>query len=154
MNRIKKSCDGFTIMELLMAALAFSIMMLVVASMLVYAWQGWKRNTEIVNMQRNATIALMMISKEIRNATYDEITAGSGISFAGSGESFSASGNRIVSNDGTVVVDAGLVSGSFITRKLQQANAAGVFKQWVEVNFTLETTTANEPYTVEVSPRN
>lgn len=154
MNRIKKSCGGFTIIELLIAVSAFSVMMLLVGSMIVYGWQGWVRNNEIVSMQRNATIAMMMISKEIRNTTYDDITPGAGISFGISGQSFSESGNRMVSNDGSTVVDAGLVAGSFITRKLEGVNAAGKTNQWVEINFTLAATTESVPYTIEVSPRN
>lgn len=92
MNRINKSRGGFTIMELLMATLAFSVMMLVVGSMLVYGWRGWKRNTEHVGMQRNATIAMMMISKEIRNTTYADISDGAGISLGASGVSFPSRG--------------------------------------------------------------
>lgn len=154
MNGKNKSRGGFTLVEMMVAALAFGIMMLVVGSMLYYAWLAWKRNNEVVAMQRNATIAMMMLSKEIRNSTYSAITPGAGISFSDSGASFTESGNRIVLNDGTIVVDDGLVTGSFITRKLEEEDAAGTTNQWVEVNFTLETTIETVPYTINVSPRN
>ena len=154
MNRIKNSKLGFTLVELMVAALAFSILALAVGSMLVFGWQGWKRSNDLVEMQRDATLTMMMISKEIRNATFDEITDGAGISFGGSGTSFNGSGSSIVRNDGMVVLRGGLQSGSFITTRQVKEDAAGQTNKWVEVAFTLETTTETEPYSIKVSPRN
>ncbi len=154
MNRTKNSKLGFALVELMVAALAFSILALAVGSMLVFGWQGWKRSNDLVGMQRDATLAMMMISKEIRNATFDEISDGSGISFSGSGVSFSESGNRIVHNDGMVVVDGWLQPSSFVTTKQSKEDAAGQTNKWVEVIFTLVTTTETESYAIKVSPRN
>ena len=155
MDRTKKSKLGFTLVELMMAMLAFSILSLAVGSMLVYGWQGWKRNNDLVAMQRDASLAMMMISKEIRNAQYDEITDGLGLSFS-NGVSFSESGNSMVHNGGMTVVNGWLTAGSFVTRKMEELNADTDFKtnQWVEVDFTLATTTETEPYSIKVSLRN
>lgn len=160
MNRTKKSSGGFTIIEMMIATVAFAVMILIVGSMLIYGWRGWVRNNDRVDMQRNASLAMRIIAREVRNSTYDSITDGAGISFSDSGAAFTESGNQIVSKDGTVVVTEGLVSGSFITRKRQALNAAGKTNQWVDINFTLQTTTPSGqslesvPYAVEASPRN
>jgi len=156
MDRIKKSRLGFTLVELMVAALAFSLLAVAVGSMLVFGWQGWKRSNDLVGMQRDATLAMMMISKEIRNAAYDEITDGSGVSFGGSGISFSESGNQIIRDDGMVVVNGWLSPGTFRARKVEVVSADTEYKtnQWVEVDFTLETTTETESYSIKIAPRN
>jgi len=154
MDRTKQSKCGFTLVELMVAALAFSILSLAVGSMLVYGWQGWKRNNDLVAMQRDASLAMMMISKEIRNAQYDEIVEGAGISFNGSGASFTESGNSIVHSDGMRVVNGWLVPGTFITRRSEVVGTGYETNQWVEVGFDLATTTETKSYTIKVSPRN
>ena len=156
MNKTRKSRNGFTLVELMVATLAFSILVLAVGSMLVFGWMGWKRNNDLVNMQRDASLAMMMISKEIRNASYDEIIEGSGISFTGSGISFAESGNDIVHSGGMTVVDGWLDTGSFRSRKVEFSGSPAGFKtnQWVEVAFTLATATETESYLIKVSPRN
>ena len=156
MDRIKKSRLGFTLIELMVATLAFAILVLAVGSMLVYGWLGWKRNSEWVRMQRDASLTILMISKEIRNATYDKITEGSGISFIDSGIVFSESGNNIIRNDGVPMVTGWLTPGTFVTRKLEVANAGTEYQtnQWVEVDFTLQTSIEAESYSIKVSPRN
>jgi len=156
MGKIKKSRLGFTIIELMMTTLVFAVLVLAVGSMLIYGWQGWKRTSEWVRMQRDASLAILMISKEIRNATYDTITEGSGISFVDSGFTFSESGKNIIRNDGVTVVGGWLTPGTFVTRKLEVVNASTAYQtnQWIEVEFTLHTTTETEPYSIKVSPRN
>lgn len=154
MDRIKKSRLGFTLVELMVAALAFSVLALAVGSMLVFGWRGWKRNNDLVSMQRDATLTITAISKEIRNATFEEITDGAGISFSGSGISFNESGNKLMRGNSLAVVNGWLVPSTFITRKQQKVNAAGETKEWVDVNFSLQTSTETESYSIEVSPRN
>lgn len=154
MDKIKQSCRGFTVIELMVGILSFSVMVLVVGSMLVFGWQGWARYNQNVAMQRDATLGLTIVSKEIRNASYGDIMDGAGISFSKSGISFGESGKNIVRNDGTKVVVGWLRPGTFITRKQQATDTTGQIKRWVEVGFTLETTTDSEAYRIKVSPRN
>lgn len=156
MKRKNINKQGFTIIELLIATLAFSILMLAVGSMLVFGWQGWYRYSDSVSMQGDAALATQMIAKEIRNASYVDISDGAGISFANSGISFSESGNNLVRSDGMIVVNGWLVPGTFVTRKLELATSQTRFKtnQWVEVGFSLRTTTQREAYSIQVSPRN
>ena len=155
MNGIKKSCRGFSLVELMVAALAFSILVLLTGSMLIFGWRGWKQANENVNMQQDASLAMTMISKEIRNATSGEITVAAGvISFGGSGASFTESGNDLVLDDGMKVIRGCLDTGTFKTRKDQGTDAEGKTNQWVQVDFDLTTTTQTESYSIKVSPRN
>jgi prepilin-type N-terminal cleavage/methylation domain-containing protein len=157
MKKTGNSKQGFTLIEIMMAAVAFALLVVAVGSMLVFGYQGWRRNNDLVNMQRDASLTMMMIAKEVRNATYDDITDGAGISFAGSGIVFDESGRDIVhSGTGIAVVNDRLVPGSFKTRKREVVSSVTGYKtnHWVEVEFTLATTTETETFASKVSPRN
>ena len=71
--------SGFTIMELLVAMMATAILALIVGLMLVYGWQGWHQNTASVEMQRDATLAMQVIAKEIRRTPMAGITPGTNL---------------------------------------------------------------------------
>lgn len=70
---VKTAKSGFGMLELMLAMVATSIMALMVGSMLVYGWQGWKRNLDSVNMQRDVSLAMRVIAKEIRRTPLDNI---------------------------------------------------------------------------------
>lgn len=73
-NKIPKA--GFSLIELMMAMLATSILVLAVGSMLVYGWMGWKRNNDSVAMQRDVSLAMRIIAREIRRTPMTGITVG------------------------------------------------------------------------------
>lgn len=75
MNK-QKNKSGFTLIELMMAALAFSILALATGSMLVFGWQGWKKMNDSVDMQRDASLAMYIIAREVRKSTIANITVG------------------------------------------------------------------------------
>ncbi len=82
----KKYKQGFTLVELLMGALVMAVLILAVAHVFYYAWMGWSRNVQSVNMQRDAYLAMEQIAREIRNSNIDEVSAdGSGIYFTPDG---------------------------------------------------------------------
>jgi len=70
------SCSGFTLVELMMAMLATAILALTVGSLLVFAWKGWRINNESVNMQRDVSLAMKIMAREIRKASIENITDG------------------------------------------------------------------------------
>jgi type II secretory pathway pseudopilin PulG len=72
--KTKKTKQGFTIVELLLAMVAFAIMILAVGLMLIYGWLGWRKSTQSVNMQRDAVLAMQQIAREIRVSNVTEIT--------------------------------------------------------------------------------
>lgn len=76
---VRKKTDGFSIVELMVAMLATSILALAVGSMLVFGWISWKRNNDSVNMQRDASLAFSMMAKEIRMSNISDVTVGSSL---------------------------------------------------------------------------
>ncbi len=65
----KKYKSGFTLVELMMTAVAFSVLALATGSMLVFGWQGWKRMNDSLNMQRDASLAMHVMAREVRKSS-------------------------------------------------------------------------------------
>ena len=84
-----KSSSGFTIFEVLVAMLATSILILIVGLMLYVGWLGWRRNSESVNMQRDASLAMRIMAREIRRTPIDEITIGNSLICANTNGTYS-----------------------------------------------------------------
>jgi prepilin-type N-terminal cleavage/methylation domain-containing protein len=76
-RKFYKRCRGFTIIELMVAMVIGSILAITAGSMLYYIFLTWHRNTDEVELQRDATIAMNMISRAIRAATANDIQAAS-----------------------------------------------------------------------------
>ena len=72
--KIRTPQEGFTVVELMVGLLATTILSLTVGTMLVFGWRSWSHYTEWVGMQRDATIAMRSISREIRKSNIDEIS--------------------------------------------------------------------------------
>lgn len=66
--------QGFSLIELMVAMVAFSVLTLVVGTLIVYSWMGWRDHTESVNMQRDAMIAMRIMAKEIRSSNISEVS--------------------------------------------------------------------------------
>lgn len=69
-----KQKTGFTVVELLVAMVAFGILVLTVTLTLICTWMSWGDFTDSVNMQRDAMIAMKVMAKEIRNSSISEIS--------------------------------------------------------------------------------
>ncbi len=69
----KKKKQGFSLFEMLASILAFSILTLSVGIILVRGWTGWRWSNEAVAMQRDASLALKVVSREIRCSSIDHI---------------------------------------------------------------------------------
>ena len=151
--KIKKQSAGFTIMELLVAMIAFSILILLVGSMLVFGWLGWRDNKESVSMQRDAVIAMNLISKQIRISNVDQVTGdANGIYFAASSAVGRNSDVSFLSSD--IPFGSGVVLNSWTTPAFDTTTISGA--TGVVVRFTLATsrgTDANN-YQMTVYPRN
>ena len=134
----KERCTGFTLVELMMAMLAMSVMLVATGSMLVFGWLGWRRNVESLNMQRDAVIAMKTIANEIRGSALSDISGDSaGIYF-----------------DGSSVMAADIAISSGVS--LQAFDPPVIGSNMVEVVFTLSTSdnADQNTYTIQVSPRN
>lgn len=93
MKRYSKPNKGFTIVELMVAALISSIMAITVGSMLYYSYLAWSRNRDTVEMQRDATISMDMIARAIRPAYGADVQASGSTLTVGSKSFYVNSGN-------------------------------------------------------------
>ncbi|MBU0676586.1 MAG: hypothetical protein KJ626_00585 [Verrucomicrobia bacterium] len=60
---------GFSMIEFVVATLAAAVLALTAGSMLYYGYLTWVKNSEAVEVQRDATAALRMISEHVREAS-------------------------------------------------------------------------------------
>jgi len=63
-----KTKRGFTLIELMLAALASSILNLFAATNLLLATRSWRMNNQYASMRRNAAFAIELMSRDIREA--------------------------------------------------------------------------------------
>jgi Tfp pilus assembly protein PilW len=95
----RRAPAGFTLVELVAAMLTAAILALTAGSMLFYAFAGWQRNTENLEMQRDGTIAMDMLARAVRAAAGSNVLVqAESLQVAGGGATlrFSVSGNDLV----------------------------------------------------------
>lgn len=145
MNTNKKS-DGFTIVELMVSMIAFSVLALAVGSMLYYGWLGWRRSAESVALQRDAMIAMRVVEHRIRNASLDP-SSPLAVSWSSAQLTFASEDNYsssdVAFNSGVV-----LVPGSF---NVQPDGVGGV-----SIGFALSSASGTDQnsYEMTIYPRN
>ena len=69
---------GFTLVEVLAAMTAGSILVLCVGIMLYYGYQGWNRNSTSVDMQADGAAVMRTVDRYVRPAHAADITVASG----------------------------------------------------------------------------
>ncbi len=104
----KQSRRGFQLIELMVAMVALGIFAVAASSMLVFIWRGWVNNAQSVQMQRDVSIAMRAMAREIRRTPLDDITPGTSSltcynAHTATATVFSKSGDRLnmQSDDGT-----------------------------------------------------
>lgn len=98
--------QGFTLVEMMVAIIAGAVLALTVGIILVSAYVSWVHNTDSVKMQNDASLAFMVIGREVRESSLSDITIsadGKRLDFAAnsvrpSPVSVSVSGKKIVSS--------------------------------------------------------
>jgi len=70
------SRSGFQLIELMVAMVAVGIFAVAAGSMLVFTWKGWHNNLKSVQMQRDTTIAMRVMEREIRRTPIGGFTPG------------------------------------------------------------------------------
>ncbi len=106
MKHTKK--DGFGLIELLIAILATAMLVIAVGNILVFTWRGWRQSSDAVSMQRDASLALRAIAREIRQTPIGDITTGTDTLSCGT-RSFSKSG-RVLTYEGIALIDGWVTS--------------------------------------------
>ncbi|HPR82285.1 MAG TPA: prepilin-type N-terminal cleavage/methylation domain-containing protein [Pontiellaceae bacterium] len=67
---------GVTLIELMVTIAAASILMLMVALILMMAFQSWRINNAYADLRRDAALAFVRMVKDVREADYTGLTAG------------------------------------------------------------------------------
>jgi hypothetical protein len=65
--------NGLSLIELLVAIVASSIVILTVAMILIMAFRSWRINNAYVELRRDASLAVYLISRDIREATLADV---------------------------------------------------------------------------------
>ena len=97
----KQSKRGFTLVELMVSMVVLALLSLTIGSVLIFTWTGWHRASDSVAMQRDASLAMRMIAKEIRASDSDDIEVGnylkcSNATFSRSGDDLTYKGMNVV----------------------------------------------------------
>lgn len=65
---------GFTMVELMVALAAASVLAVTAGITLVYSHSGWRRNNAAMELQRDATLAMYRLSRAVRGASANDVT--------------------------------------------------------------------------------
>jgi prepilin-type N-terminal cleavage/methylation domain-containing protein len=129
----KHKKSGFSLIELMVAAMAFGILAVAVGTTLYFGWLGWRINSESVEMQRNASLVMRLIEKAVQHSEPDDLpnAKGSILSLSantrrnnGESEAFEISENDLVyKENGTVTMTLvrGFLSSFTITPILDES---------------------------------
>ncbi len=66
---------GLTIVELLVAMVAASILALAVGAIMYYSYRGWASVQSVGNMERDGSLAMQAVAKEVRGAASSNVAA-------------------------------------------------------------------------------
>jgi len=77
-QRRRAGREGFTITEVLAAALSASVLAIAMGSILYFSYSALRRNTERISLQRDATLAHDMISRAGQGSAPGEVSVASG----------------------------------------------------------------------------
>ena len=107
---------GFTAVELLVAAVAAGVLALTVGSVLVYGYMNWERTAGVVDMQRDLSFAVSMISGAVRQAAPASVSC-TGSQLDVGTNSYYRSGNDLIydPDTGTSGNEVCLVAGTVCT---------------------------------------
>ena len=73
MKRSKHNA-GFTIIELMVVSVAAFVLAITAGMTLVYGHSGWRRNNAMMELQRDATLAMYRLSRAVREASAADVT--------------------------------------------------------------------------------
>ena len=69
----RNSCSGFTLVELMAAAVAASILAITAGTMLFQAYNSWTSNHNAINLHRDGSYAINLITRAVRNGSSSNI---------------------------------------------------------------------------------
>lgn len=134
--------SGFSLIELLIASVAASVLALTAGTMLVYAWMSWRDVQEGIEMQRDASLALSWMRNRVWAAGDDEVTVSGNALYiqteSGLSGIFQRNADLVYDSDladeggEQIIVEGRVQPNSFIPRIVTRAG-----RDLVEVEFSL-----------------
>ncbi|MFC1708751.1 PilW family protein [Candidatus Omnitrophota bacterium] len=70
----KDGRSGFSLVELMVCIVISAILALTLGTMLYYIFVAWRNNSDQVEIQRDATFSMDMLSRKIRPASFSQIS--------------------------------------------------------------------------------
>lgn len=95
---------GFSLTEMMVGVLALAILVALVGAVLISSWKSWKQGNEAVQMQRDISLAMLALAREIRSTPVSGVTVGPSSLTCGP-DSFTLSGNDLQYNGMMIVRD-------------------------------------------------
>jgi len=94
-----KKKNGFTVVEIMVALVIGSVIMMVAGTLLYQSYVHWADNVVDVDLQRDATFAMDLMARAVRQSTSSQVTV------AGGGEALTAGITSFVLNgDGDTII--------------------------------------------------
>jgi hypothetical protein len=91
------------LIELMVAVVAAAIVIMTVAVVLIAAFQSWRTNNAYVELRRDASLAVYLISRDIREAGFDDVVPTS-VGVVLPAVTYTKSGDTLTSTDfGTII---------------------------------------------------
>lgn len=130
--RKQQSSHGYTVVELLVGFLAGAVIAITAGTMLFYAYLAWARHNSAVELQRDGSIAIDMITRKVRELSETNITVSTSpgvmtITSMNGTSRFSETGNDLVWDPDTSTSgdDYTVISGN-LTEFTPTKTAAGI----------------------------
>lgn len=101
-KHLNSNRSAFSLVEMMVAMLSGSILLLLVGSLLILGHRSWLDGNRRVELQRDATLAMEAIGFQVRSAqsSAPTVSADNSTLFLGNGTSVSWSGNQLIMNPG------------------------------------------------------
>ena len=140
---------GFTLIELLAAIVSAGVVAVLAGVMVVYTFTALRRNTEVVDMQRDASVAMEMIVRAVRASTATNTAVPSAGRLDVGSASFYANGNDLMYDP-----DTGLGGDeiTIISGRLQLFTPS-VSVEAVDVQMTIESKDGAETTTMDTTTK-
>ena len=111
--------QGFTLVELLVATLASSVLALTVGIMLMISYRAWMANRNYVDLQRDISLTQTVMDKWVREASHWEVTVTNSqvliVTSTGSRRLYSDAGSLLFDPDTESAGDELVVSSNRVT---------------------------------------
>ena len=91
MSASRTNDSGFSVIELLLVISAASVLALTIGTVVVFTWKGWQQARVSVEMQREMSMSLRVIAREVRESDPADLSGGTSLdctsgTFAKSGD--------------------------------------------------------------------